>query len=158
MQSFPEAESDGRMTVTLAGEVLVVDIEFLIDRQDASRPFLKIGSVKTSYATSNDSAGQTKGGSASLDAFLLSSIQTFCAEVQKEDDQQDALEARRLSQRMIGYFRYLMMLESLALKVDGGIRWFVDIEQLCVSLETFAKQEADKITSYVLITQSKPIH
>lgn len=138
MQSFSEPESEGRITVTLAGEVLVVDIEFHVDRQDTLKPALTVVSVKTSY-------GAEAAGSISLNAFLLHCIQTFCAAVQKEDDQQDALEARRLSQKMIEHFKYLMMLETLAKAEEGGTRWFVDIEQLCLRLESFAKQESEAL-------------
>ena len=77
MEAFREEERDGRVTLTLGGKVIVVDINLSIDRQDPQSPRLSVISVKTSYAVPGGAAGSTTQGSTSLDGFLTDSLAEF---------------------------------------------------------------------------------
>lgn len=156
METFKEMEREDRMTVVLGGKVLVVDIDFSIDRvSDPLKPQLDIKSLKTSYAVSGgalDGTTSNKEGSASLDALLAESIRDFLREVHKATEEQNAIEAARLGNIILEQLKYLITLDKLAAKKEdenGGIRWFVDIDHLGASVEKFAAQEASAIASYV---------
>jgi hypothetical protein len=134
----------------LAGTVLVVEVEFSINREDASNPKLDVANVKTSYAIPSTESGITSNteGSASLDGFLAGSIQKFCDEVKKAEDVRDPLKVAKLGDAILDQLRYLVVLDRLAArKDDGGVRWFTDIDQLCSTLENFSRTEAEQISS-----------
>lgn len=157
METFKEDhEREGRMTFVLGGKVLVIDIELSVDRTTLSKiPRVTLNSLKTSYAvpngtSANGSATSNTEGSASLDALLTSSVKSFLDEVQKETDLLDTIEAERLGQDVANQMRYLMMLDTVAADKDeegGGMRWFVDVDELGSSSEKFARKEADTIAS-----------
>lgn len=149
MEAFKDDGREGGVSLVLGGKVLVVDVDFSIDKTTPSDPRATVASVKTSYAIANDASGSpTTEGSISLDAFLLDSMQQFCVEVHKEAQDRDPLEAARLGTIILHHLRYLVMLDKLAeRKNDGGIRWFVDVDQLCSTLEKFAKSEAQTVAS-----------
>jgi hypothetical protein len=152
---------DGEWTVVLGGKVLVVDIDFSFDRaSNPKKPRIHVEKLKTSYAVSNNSVGGSitanTEGSTSLDALLSGSIKAFLEEIQKEPDVQDALEAERLGKVIVGHLKYLMVLDKLATRKEedgGGIRWFVDADELGVGVEKFAGSEADAISTYVIAIQ-----
>ncbi|KAL6308090.1 hypothetical protein BKA93DRAFT_871257 [Sparassis latifolia] len=148
MEAFREEERDGRMTVVLGGKVLVLDIDFLVDRTDPEKPSIRVATLKTSYAIPNGSAGSTTGYSLSLDGFLAGSLQAFLTEVQKESDVQDSIEAGRLGMLFSEHLSYLMKLDQLALSEgDGGLRWFKDIDNLVLAVEQFATSEANAVNA-----------
>lgn len=152
METFKDEGREGGVTVVLGGKVLVVDVEFSIERIDPLNPKIDVFSVKTSYAVPNSDSGSTSNteGSVSLDAFLAETIRDFCREVQKPQQVQNPLEAARLGMVVVEQLRYLVMLDRLAArKDDGGVRWFVDVDHLCSILEGFAKNEGEVVASYV---------
>lgn len=158
METFKEDfERENKMTVVLGGKVLVLDIDFSVDRSDPTKPRIDVKTLKTSYAvqggTNDGSTSANMEGSASLDALLAGSIREFLIEVQKDLEEQDALEAERLGKVVAEYLKYLMMLDKLAAKKEengGGIRWFADMDKLGAAVEQFAASEANVIASYVL--------
>ena len=142
--------------MVLGGKVLVVDVDFSVDRADPFNPNIDVANVKTSYAIPNSASGSTSttDGSISLDAFLAGSIRGFCAAVQKDEEERDPREAARLGILILEQLRYLVMLDRLAARNDdGGIRWFVDIDLLCSTVENFARSEAQAVAECVLLCQ-----
>lgn len=148
METFKEEERQGRMTVVLGGKVLVVDIDFSVDRSNPDSPVLDVANLKTSYAIPNGMAGSTTEGSRSLDGFLADSLRAFLKEVQKETALQDNIEAARLSGLLADHLAYLMKLDHLALREgDGGLRWFRDLDVLALKVEEFAMHEGEVLSS-----------
>lgn len=147
METYKDQVGEGNISFVFGGKVLVVDLELSIDRADPSNPKIHVSKCKTSYAVSTPEA-TTMDGSLSLDAFLKNSFQVFFSEVQKSDEHRDPVEAARLGSIILDHFRYLVMLDRLAeRKEDGGVRWFVDVDQLCTVVETFSKSEAGAVAS-----------
>lgn len=143
METFKDEGREGVISLVLGGKVLVVDIDFLVDRMDPEKPTIQISNVKTSYAIPG---AENTEGSTSLDAFLLHSMQAFCAQVQLPEDELDPLEAARLGLIINSHLDYLVILDRFAeRKNDGGLRWFVDVDQLCHVVEEFASSEAQAI-------------
>ena len=144
------------MTFVLGGKVLVIDIELSVDRNSLEGiPRITLNGLKTSYATPNGAAGDgsttsNTEGSASLDALLALSVQTFLDEVQKDTDLVDAMEAERLGKVVLEQLRYLMILDKVAANKEeagGGMRWFIDIDDLGSTTEKFGSSEAGAIAS-----------
>lgn len=147
METYKDQVGEGNISFVFGGKVLVVDLELSIDRADPSNPKIRVSKCKTSYAVSTPEA-TTMDGSLSLDAFLKDSFQVFFSEVQKSDEHRDPVEAARLGSIILDHFRYLVMLDRLAeRKEDGGVRWFVDVDQLCTVVETFSTSEAEAVAS-----------
>jgi hypothetical protein len=148
METYKE---DGREAgMLLAGTVLVMEVEFSVNREEPLNPKLDVASVKTSYAIPNSDSGVTSNtdGSISLDAFLAGTIQNFCTELKKSEEVRDPRQVAKLGVAVLEQLRYLVMLDRLAArKDDGGVRWFVDIDQLCSILENFSKSEAEAVAS-----------
>lgn len=148
METYKE---DGREAgMLLAGTVLVMEVEFSVNREEPLNPKLDVASVKTSYAIPNSDSGVTSNtdGSISLDAFLARTIQNFCTELKKSEEVRDPRQVAKLGVAVLEQLRYLVMLDRLAArKDDGGVRWFVDIDQLCSILENFSKSEAEAVAS-----------
>ena len=150
MEAFNEEETNGRITVVLGGKVLVVDIEFAIDRTDPSRPTIDVATLKTAYAIPN-STSDSSGHSRSLDGFLAGAIRAFLAEVQKDDDKRDSVEAARLGESLSKHLSDLMRLDHLALtESEGGLRWFSFIDKMSLEIENIAAKEADVILRLAL--------
>lgn len=147
METFKDQVGDGNISFVFGGKVLVVDLELSIERASASEPKIIVSKAKTSYAVSSPEA-TTIDGSLSLDAFLKDSFQGFFSEVQKPDECRNPTQAARLGSIILEHFRYLVMLDKLAeRKEDGGVRWFVDVDQLCSVVEAFSKSEAEAVSS-----------
>ncbi|CAL1706810.1 unnamed protein product [Somion occarium] len=149
METFREEEREGHMVVVLGGKILVVDIDFSIDRSNPLSPILGIISVKTSYAVPNGTASSTTDGSISLDGFLAEYLGTYVREVQKEEEDQDTMEAARLGSLIAEHMKYLMKLDQLAAREgDSGLHWFNGIDRLAADvLEPLAVKEAAKVAS-----------
>ncbi|KAH9915799.1 uncharacterized protein BXZ73DRAFT_92575 [Epithele typhae] len=146
MEAFNEQETDGRIAVVLGGKVLVIDIDFSIDRRDPTRPAIDVMALKTAYAIPNSTSDSSSGRSKSMEGFLASTIRAFLAEVQKEEDQRDAVEAARIGSQISKYLSYLMTLDHLALSEnEGGGRWFSFIDKMSLEIETLAGKEANVI-------------
>ncbi|KIY65037.1 hypothetical protein CYLTODRAFT_424686 [Cylindrobasidium torrendii FP15055 ss-10] len=144
METYVDGDAPDQLM--LAGKVLVIDIDFTADRSIPERPRLEIKSVRTSYAIPG--AESNKDGSLSLDAFLLKSMRAFCEEVQRPEDQVDPLEAARLAVIINDHLSYLLVLDRFAARPDdGGLRWFVDVDQMCTVVEDFSRSEAQAIAS-----------
>jgi len=151
METFTEEEREGRMTVVLGGKVLVIDIDFVIDRADPPMPRIDVVGAKTSYAVPNGVSSSATEGSFFLDALLAESVRNFCAEVQRSDEVRQPREAARLGKVVIQHLDCLMTLDKLAMKEgDRGVRWFVDMLELGSLIEQFAKREAESVASCVL--------
>ncbi|KAJ3850061.1 hypothetical protein EV368DRAFT_46079 [Lentinula lateritia] len=147
METFKDQVGEGTTSFVFGGKVLVVDLELSIDRTNPLNPIIVVSKAKTSYAISSPEA-TTMDGSLSLDAFLKDTFQSFFEEVQKPDEHRDPVQAARLGRIILDHFRYLVMLDRLAeRKEDGGVRWFVDVDQLCTVVETFAKSEGEAVAS-----------
>lgn len=149
METFKDESGDGKINLILGGKVLVVDVDFAVDKTNPLWPIISVASVKTSYAIQNAEPGSSNAdGSISLDGFLTESMRRFCEQVQKDEASQDPLEAGRLGAIIFSQLKYLVTLDRLAhRRDDGGIRWFVDIDQLCTILEGFAKNESQAISA-----------
>jgi hypothetical protein len=149
---------DGDWTVVLGGKVLVLDIDFSFDRAlDPNKPRIGVERLKTSYAAPNNitdgSITANTEGSSLLNALLAGGIRAFLEEVQKDPEAQDAVEAERLGKIVVSHLKYLMVLDKLATRKEqdgGGIRWFVDADELGARVEKFAGSEADAIVTYVV--------
>ncbi|KAI0747606.1 hypothetical protein C8Q80DRAFT_1103705 [Daedaleopsis nitida] len=146
MEAFNEPERDGRITVVLGGKVLVVDIDFVVDRTDIANPSIDVATLKTAYAIPNSTADSSSGNSVSMDGFLAEAIRAFLKEVQKDDAERDSVEAARLGMLLSTYFSYLMKLDNLALSEgDGGLRWFTVIDRMSLEIEALASKEAKAV-------------
>ena len=153
METFKDEENQGVVSLIFGGKVLVIDVEFALN---STTPALSITSVKTSYAIPDGESPNTNG-SASLDGFLGESMRAFCDEVQKPDGHRDPLEAAQLGSAVVEHLKYLVVLDRLAERPeDGGIRWFVDVDKLCATLEDFASKEAGSVAK-ALSNQSAPL-
>jgi hypothetical protein len=148
MEMFKEEVSDSRIAVVLGGKVLVLDLDFAIDRlSDGPRPHLDVSRVQTSYAVPNPAGASNTEGSTSLNSFLERTIKSFLVEVQKPDDERDVLEAERFGKLILEQLKYLMMLDALAArKEDGGVKWFVDVGKMIMEV---AKDEAESVAKCV---------
>ncbi|KAJ7209620.1 hypothetical protein GGX14DRAFT_452261 [Mycena pura] len=151
-------KEDGRETgILLAGTVLVVEVELSVNHEDPLNPKLDVASVKTSYAIPNSDSGVTSNtdGSSSLDAFLAGTIQKFCDELKNAEEVRDPLQVAKLGTSVLNQLRYLVMLDRLAAgKEDGGVRWFVDVDQLCSVLETLSRSEAEVVASSLAVDRA----
>ncbi|KAH8093856.1 hypothetical protein BXZ70DRAFT_1001486 [Cristinia sonorae] len=149
METFREESTEGQITVMLAGKVLVVDVDFSVDRSDAANPRLGVAGVKTSYAVPNGAVGTTTEGSASLDGFIADGLSSFLEVVQKPEDEQDPIEAARIGSCSVRHLQYLMRLDKLALREgDNGLRWFNSMDRLALEVvEPFAVKEAQAVAS-----------
>ena len=149
MEAFNDPEQNGRTSVVLGGKVLVVDIDFAVDRTDPSKPTVDVASLKTAYAIPNSTAESSSGNSISLDGFLAHAIRAFLNEVQKADAQRDSVEAARIGNLLSDHLSYLMKLDHLALaEGDGGLRWFSFIDKMSLEVEKLASREAAVIQKY----------
>lgn len=150
LESFKDEQREGNVTIVLGGKVLVIDVDFSINKEDPTRPRVHVASVKTSYATMDDASGTPSNfkGSISLDAFLAETIQKYCDEVQKRENDRDGIRAAKLAANIQQQLRYLVMLDRLAEKKDGPrAAWFVDTDELCHKVEGFAASEAGAVAS-----------
>ncbi|KAF5386175.1 hypothetical protein D9615_002383 [Tricholomella constricta] len=156
METFKDDGREGGISVVLGGKVLVVDVDFSVDRVDPLKPRMTVSSVKTSYAiTNSEGSTSNSGGSISLDAFLRASIENFCVEVQKPEDVRNLEVAASLGVIILEQLQYLVMLDRLAARTkDGGLKWFVDLDELCPILEAFAKNEAEAVASSLSLSQA----
>ncbi|KAF9264189.1 hypothetical protein L218DRAFT_863517 [Marasmius fiardii PR-910] len=145
METFKE-EKEGGTLLVFGGKVLVIDIDLSISRTEFN---VQVTGVKTTYAASSStSESSTMDGSSSLDAYLKNSLQRFFSEVQKPEETRNPVEAARLSKIVLDDLRYLVMVDKLAeRKGDGGVRWFVDVDQLSSVVEDLSKREAQAIAS-----------
>ncbi|TFK25519.1 hypothetical protein FA15DRAFT_703621 [Coprinopsis marcescibilis] len=130
-------------TTILGGKVLVVDIDFVIERKNPNRPRIKVSRVKTNYAVPSDQLP-----SASLDEFLSRAIQAFCVEVQQSEDKQDPQAAARLGDNVLLQIQYLAMLDQLTQRQhDGGLKWYTALDEISPNLLGFASKEAGVVAS-----------
>ena len=157
MESFKEEEREGRMTVVLGGKILVIDIDFTVDRSDLANPRLGVAAVKTSYAVPNGAVGTTMDGSASLDGFIADGLRRYLDEVQKSEDEQDPVHAAHIANYLAEHLQYLMRLDKLALREgDNGLRWFNGMDRLALEIvEPFAVKEAEAVARYVVNSSNR---
>ncbi|KAG6886267.1 hypothetical protein C0993_006677 [Termitomyces sp. T159_Od127] len=156
METFKDDGRQGGISVVLGGKVVVVDVDFSINKAELERIRIMVSSVKTSYAiTGSDGTTSNSDGSPLLDAFLQRCIQNFCDEVQKPEDVRDLEEATRLGVVVTQQLQYLVMLDRLAAsKDDGGLQWFTGLDKLCPVLEAFAASEAQAIVSSLSLVKA----
>ena len=144
METFKDEGKEGIVTVLFGGKVLVIDVDFSIDRS-AEAPRIKNVSTKTSYATTSGSPNNANG-SPYLDKLLNKSIQNLCSQVQdgKPDPVKAAAAVKLISQQL----QYLVLLDGLAARKDSaGVKWFTDLDDQYSTLEDMAKEEAAVIAS-----------
>ncbi|KAF8629178.1 hypothetical protein AX17_005763 [Amanita inopinata Kibby_2008] len=145
METFKDNGKEGTVTVLLGGKVLVIDVDFSIDQSQPGEPTIKHVNVKTSYATANEAStsANNTNGSPYLDRFLGSSIQKYCDEVQHDEASPDTINAAESANLISQQLRYLVLLDSLAARKGlGGVKWFIDMDQLYPMLENVAREEA----------------
>lgn len=152
METFKDESREGSFNVVLGGKSLVIDVDFVISRQNPLKPVLKVSNVKTANAllppNSTTSNGTPSTTSTMLDAFLRDGIESYCAEMQKGESERSAQRAASLRRDMLDHLRYLVLLDGLASrKDDGGIRWVTDIDELWPVLKDLAKSEAQVTSS-----------
>ena len=146
METFKEAETNGKITLILGGKVLVVDIELAVDRSDEERPKLSVIALKTSYASPVAAGGATTEGSVSMNCFLMDCIREFIEESHKPLGEQDTKKAGKLIRDFFAHMQYLMKLDGMATQEgDSGLRWFNNIDVLALTAEGRAKTEAQGI-------------
>ncbi|TDL26215.1 hypothetical protein BD410DRAFT_784285 [Rickenella mellea] len=146
MEIFKE-EHVGRMTVVLGGKVLVVDIDFMIDRSTPSLPRIDVANVKTSHATSSAATENTPAErSMSLDEFIKCSLRNYLEEVQAADSVPDSTKAAKMAHDFESHLKYLMKLDQLADEErDTGIRWFKDVTTLTSAMNRAHTLEAEAV-------------
>lgn len=140
----------------------MVDVDFKFTRANPLRPVVTVSRVKTSYALTQQQQQlqQQRGlngekanamGSLTLDDFLSRTIQAFLTEAQRENDVRDPRKASRLGKDILVQLQYLVMVDQLAERpsADGGLKWFIGLDEVYPPLEEFAKKEAGVIASYV---------
>jgi hypothetical protein len=150
METFTDEEREGRMTMVLGGKVVVVDIDFAIDRSDPLAPSIDVTGTKTSYAVPNGPFASAMNGSILLDDLLARNVRSFCEEIQKGEEIRQPRVAAQRAKVVIEHLCYLMMLDKLAMQEgDKGIRWFVDMLELGSKVDQFAKLEATSVASCV---------
>ena len=151
MEAFRDDGREDRVVVVLGGKVLVVDIDFTVDRTDRRLPRLDVVAVKTSYAIPNSISESSTDGVYTVESLLADSIRAFCNEVQKDEALRRPREAARLGRSVTDHFRDLMILDSYAQSREcGGIRWFTDVQEVVLETEKLAVAESKAIASYVL--------
>ena len=147
MEVFKEVGADGKITLIFGDKVLVVDIEFSVDRSDETHPKLSVIALKTSYASPVN--GATTKGSASMNGFLMDYIREFIAEAHKPLGEQGTKKAGKLIRGFLAHMQYLMKLDGIATQEgDGGLRWLNDIDALALTADGRAKTEAQSIAKY----------
>ena len=147
METFKEAETDGKITLILGGKVLVMDIELFVDRSDEENPRLSVIALKTSYAS--PISGATTEGSASMNGFLMDYIREFIMEAHKPLGGQDTNKAGKLIKGFLAHMQYLMKLDGMATQEGhSGLRWFNSVDELAATAEGRAKTEAQNIARY----------
>ncbi|KAG2015904.1 hypothetical protein CC2G_009126 [Coprinopsis cinerea AmutBmut pab1-1] len=130
-------------TIILGGNVIVVDIDFVIERTNPLKPRVSVSRVKTSYAIPSAQSTST-----ALDGFLLNIIQAFCVEVQQPEDVRDPQKAAKLGENVLLQLQYLVMLDQLTQRQhDGGLKWFTALDEVGPTVEGFAVKEASAIAS-----------
>lgn len=146
MEAFQDGSREGASTVVLGGKLLVIDIDFAIQRNDLLKPKAIVTSVKTSYALL---PGNSNSNVPSLlDSFLAGEIQYYCEEVQKDEEFRDPHRAALFRKQISEHLQYLVLLDGLASRNnDGGIRWFTDIDELSPILDELVKTEAQAIAT-----------
>lgn len=159
METFKDDGRQGGISVVLGGKVVVVDVDFSLNKAELEKRNIMVSSVKTSYAiTGSDGTTSNSDGSPLLDEFLQRCIQNFCDEVQKPEDVRNLEEATKLGVVVTQQLQYLVMLDRLAArKDDGGLQWFTGLDKLCPTLEAFAASEAEAIASYVSRSNLLPL-
>ncbi|KAK1229192.1 hypothetical protein PQX77_007764 [Marasmius sp. AFHP31] len=152
MQAYDEKKEGGTLLV-FAGKVLVIDCDLAISRDD---PNVHVVGVKTTYATSSSTLeSPNMDGSSSLETYFRDNLQRFLSEVQKPEETRNPVEAARYGRSISDDLRYLVMLDKLALrKGDGGIRWFVDIDELSGVVEGVSKRESKAIASSLSVSRT----
>lgn len=153
METFKDDSREDSSTVVLGGKVLVVDVDFVIERSDPLNPILRVSSVKTSNALL---PGNTNSPTSTLtDSFLAGSIEEYCVEMQKPEKSRNIERASRLRNNVLDHLHYLVVLDGLANRKEyGGLRWFTDIDEICPTLNDLAKSEAEVITSSLSMSKA----
>jgi hypothetical protein len=154
MEAFPQEESDGHVSVLLGGKVLVLDVDFLISRDDILSPKITVVSVKTSYASA-DGATTTAASSASLAGFVHDCLSEFVLAAQVDEDIRDVIRIAELVRKLREHLVYLVRLDQLA-KAEGdpGVRWFTGLDELASRLEANAVADARSVAKYVVRLQT----
>ncbi|KAH8119036.1 hypothetical protein DFH11DRAFT_1686038 [Phellopilus nigrolimitatus] len=148
MEIFKDEERNGHTVVMLGGKVLVVEVDFAIQRSafDVSDSRISVASVKTSHALSSGTTGNTLERSTSLDEFILRTWNIYLDEVQS-DAVESSMRAAQLAKDIQSHLAYLMKLDVLASQEgDTGLRWFNDLGLISAVTERVAKAEIDSLT------------
>lgn len=154
MQFFKETPSEGKLSVALAGKILVLDIEFRITRNEESIG-IELISLKSSHASPLDapatSASSLPTTGASLDTFLATTFREYLDELQKSQSDMDTMQVAKLGRALKSHLHYIMKLDSLAQReVEGGSRWFTEVDDLSSVANQVFPKEAETVAKSVL--------
>ena len=162
LETFKDDSTQGDVqitTITSGGKVLVVDVDFKFHREivQGGGPSVEVTRVKTSYALTSQETGSSDNalGSLTLDHFLQNTIQAFLMEVHRDSEVRDPQKATRLGKDILLQLQYLVLVDRLAARPnDGGLKWFIGLDEVYPGLESLALKEADFIQSYVAYIMS----
>ena len=147
MEMFKEDEKNGRMTLMLGGKILVIEVELNVRRITLEQR-ISVSNVKTSHALpSGGSENALAERSASLDAFILQTWNSYLEEVQSHNTE-NSMRASLLARDIQENLEYLMKLDSLAvMEGNQGIRWFNDLGLMTTITENITRTEANSLVT-----------
>lgn len=146
MEAFQDGSREGCATVVLGGKLMVIDVDFVVQRNDLLKPKLTVTNVKTSHALLPGNSNSNT--SSPLDSFIAREIQNYCEEVQKDEESRDPQLIASVRRRISEHLRYLVLLDGLASRNnDGGNKWFTDIDELFPVLDELVKIEAQAVAA-----------
>lgn len=151
MQFFREAQSNGKLSVALAGKILVLDIEFRVKSPGSDETVgIELISLKSSHASPLDapatSASSLPTSGASLDTFLAATLREYLDEMQKSQADMDIMHLAKLGRALKSHLQYIMKLDSLAQReVEGGSRWFTEVDDLSSVANQVVPKEAETV-------------
>ncbi|KAF8588708.1 hypothetical protein K439DRAFT_1613378 [Ramaria rubella] len=149
MQIFNEPETDGKLGIVLAGKILVLDIEFHVQKID-DKEMIKLISLKSSHASPLDapatSASSLPTSGASLDTFLAATLREYLEHVQEDQANINPIHIAKLGRSLKAHMQYIMKLDNLAQReVEGGSRWFTEVDDLGSVANQVVPKEAETV-------------
>ena len=145
MQVFNDPEP-GKVSVAMAGTILVVDILFHVNNVDDDVEIV-LKSLKSTHASAVDapatSTSTLSASDASLDTFLTAVINEYLTELQRKESERDPVLIAKLGRSFREHLKYIMKLDCLAKReVDGGPKWFTEVDDLSSVAQQAVPKEA----------------
>jgi hypothetical protein len=153
MDVFCENESNGKVTATLAGKVIVLDIEFHIKQFEGTEKIV-LSTLKSTHAAPVDASATSTStlstSGVSLDTFLVTVLQHYLSALQKTEAELDNVQVARLGESLQSHLRYIMKLDNLAQR--QGSRWFTEVDDLYSVAAQIVPKEAASVARLVTST------